>query len=178
MLAIPQRSEEEVRANAAFDALLWALSRPGQVRQLPEPGEASIIAALVDRECRVHAADPLLIPQISATGALLSEIGAADHVFLGRLSASAILSAVQRGSDLYPDDGATVILRATLGEGAALRLTGPGVDGACELRVAGLPEGFWQARADLIRYPTGFDLFLVDGTRVVGVPRSTLVEDL
>ena len=178
MLATPAPSPAETRDNAAFDALLWTLSRPGLARDLPEPGEGAIITALLDRECLVYAADPLLMPEIMRTGAELADIEKADHVFLGAMTSSGPLDVIAIGSDFYPDEGATVIIRASIGSGAAVRLTGPGVDGAVTLQLAGLPEGFWKARAARLRYPMGFDLFFVDGARVVGVPRSTTVEEL
>ncbi len=176
MLSVPHRSEAEIRANASFDALLWTLSRPGRIRELPEPGETPIIEALIDRECRVHSTDPRLISQIMRTGANIAELSEADHVFLGQLSDLDMLNGFRLGSDLYPDDGATVVIRAEIGTGQNLRLSGPGVDGIVDLRVGGLPLQFWRARAKLLRYPTGFDLFLLDGHQVVGLPRSTSVE--
>ncbi|WP_197919280.1 phosphonate C-P lyase system protein PhnH [Thiosulfatihalobacter marinus] len=178
MLATPAPSLAESRDNAAFDALLWTLSRPGLPRDLPEPGEQSIVPALLDRECLVYAADPLLMPEIMRTGAELADIDKADHVFLGAMATSEPLADIAIGSDYYPDEGATVIVRASLGAGSGVRLTGPGVDGAVTLQLGGLPNGFWKARAARLRYPMGFDLFFVDGARVVGVPRSTTVEEL
>ena len=178
MLATPQPSPAETRDNAAFDALLWALSRPGLVRTLPEPGEAPIIAALLDRECNAHTADPLLMPEILRTGAHVADIDAADHVFLGAMTSSDPLSRIAIGSDFYPDDGATVIVRAQIGAGPALRLTGPGVDVDLTLQLDGLPDGFWAARAARLRYPMGFDLFFIDGARVIGMPRSSTVQVL
>jgi alpha-D-ribose 1-methylphosphonate 5-triphosphate synthase subunit PhnH len=178
MASVPHHSEAERRANAAFDTLLRALSRPGLPHRLPAPGEAPVIEALLDRECRVHSTDPRLIPAIIRTGATVTDLAAADHVFLGRMAHPAALGAVSLGSDLYPDEGATVVLQATFGRGARLRLSGPGVDGAHELRIGGLPEGVWQTRTGLIRYPTGFDLFLLDGADAIGLPRSTTVEML
>lgn len=178
MLATPSPSPAETRDNASFDGLLWSLSRPGLPRTLPEPGEASIIAALLDRECRVHSADPLLMPEIMRTGAELVDIEYADHVFFGTMTASEPFAQIAIGSDLYPDDGATIIIRAGFGTGQTLRLTGPGVDGSITVQVDGLPDGFWAARAAHIRYPMGFDLLLLDGDQVIGVPRSTIVEVL
>lgn len=178
MFATPTPSPAETRDNAAFDALLWTLSRPGLPRDLPQPGEGSIITALLDRECLVYAADPLLMPEIMRTGAELADVDRADHVFLGAMATSDPLTDIAIGSDYYPDDGATVIIRASIGSGPALRLTGPGVDGAVTLQLEGLPDRFWKARAARLRYPMGFDLFFVDGARVVGVPRSTTVEEL
>jgi alpha-D-ribose 1-methylphosphonate 5-triphosphate synthase subunit PhnH len=178
MLTAPRPSEAETRANAAFDALLWALSRPGRPRRLPEPGEGSVIEALLDRECRVHSADPRLIPAIMRTGAAVADLEAADHVFLGRLEDAFLLAGLRLGSDLYPDGGATVVVRGEIGRGPALCVTGPGVDGRLELRLGGLPDGFWEMRAGLTRYPMGFDLFVLDGAEIVGLPRSTAVEAL
>lgn len=178
MLATPLPSQAETIDNATFDALLWALSRPGLARGLQEPGEAPIIRALLDRECRAYAADPLLMAEIMRTGAEITEIGEADHIFLGALTTSDMLSKIVIGSDLYPDDGATVIIRARVGSGPALRLTGPGIDGELIVQIDGLPDGFWAARAARLRYPMGFDLFVLDGSNLLGLPRSTQVEVL
>lgn len=178
MLATPAPSSAETRDNAAFDTLLWALSRPGLPRDLPEPREGSIITALLDRECLVYSADPLLLPEIMRTGAELADIDQADHVFLGAMASSDPLAEISIGSDFYPDDGATLIVRANIGSGNAVRLTGPGIEDAVTVQLGGLPDGFWKARAARLRYPMGFDLFFVDGARVVGVPRSTKIEEL
>ncbi|OUS06611.1 phosphonate C-P lyase system protein PhnH [Rhodobacterales bacterium 52_120_T64] len=178
MLTTPVQSPEEAAGNATFDALLWALSRPGMARTLPEPSDSPIIDALIDRECKVHCNDPLLVPQILRSGANQIDIVGADHVFLAVLDDIAALDDVAKGSDLYPDDGATVVLQVTLDRGPRVQLSGPGVDGTLALRIGGLPAGFWQRRAALSRYPMGFDLFLRDGAQVVGIPRSTKVEVL
>ncbi|MEM8630411.1 MAG: phosphonate C-P lyase system protein PhnH [Pseudomonadota bacterium] len=171
----PVPSAEDTRANATYDALLWALSRPGQIRELPDTGEQQIIDALLDRECRVYAADPRLIPAILRSGAEVAELEEADHVFLGPLTSLGALPQICRGSDLYPDDGATVILSADLTKAPRLRLTGPGVDGSLDVGIGGLPIGFWQDRRRLMRYPMGFELFVLDGNRIMGLPRSTNV---
>ena len=178
MVAIPRPSLAETRANETFDALLWCMSRPGLTRRLPKAGESPIIEALLDRECRVHSAVPGLMSEIMRTGAAISEIEDADHVFLGTLSAPDVLKQVQTGNDLYPDHGATVIARAAFGQGQRLRMSGPGVDGTVEVSISGLPDGFWQTRSALIRYPIGFDVFLIDHEMLIGVPRSTSVEVL
>ncbi|MEO0544185.1 MAG: phosphonate C-P lyase system protein PhnH [Pseudomonadota bacterium] len=178
MSALPTPTLEERQANATFDALIWSLSRPGLSRSLPDEGETPIVDALIDRECNVFSADALLMPAILRTGAHIAELAEADHVFLGHMESSDPLQVIKQGSDLYPDDGATVIVRAKFGGGDRLRFSGPGVDGVEELSVSGLPHGFWQIRAQIMRYPMGFDLFLLDGSDIVGVPRSTIVEVL
>lgn len=178
MPAAPVQTPAEARDNATYAALMWALARPGLPRDLPAPGEGAIIDALLDAECRAHATDPQLLPALARAGAEIAGIEAADHVFLGQLTDVALLARIACGSDLYPDDGATVVLRARIGTGPALRLTGPGIDGALDLRLGDLPAGFWPARAQAIRYPMGWDLFIIDGARVIGLPRSTRIEVL
>jgi len=176
MLTTPAPDAEETQANAAFEAALWACSRPGLPRQLPAPGEAALIAALLDRECAAYAGDPLLIPALAQTGAGLVDLCQADHAFLGRLQDITLLGQCRTGSDLYPDQGATLVIRAKFAQGPRIRLTGPGVDGAVVIQLDGLPAGFWQERARLIRYPMGFDIFFLDGECLIGLPRSTKVE--
>jgi len=174
----PTPSLAETRANQTFDALLWALSRPGHIRTLPEAGDGAIVEALMDRECTGNAIDPRLIPTILRTGAEIQTLEHAEYVFMGACTDANLVTAVKRGSDLYPDDAATVVVHAQFDQGQPLRLTGPGVDKEITLRIGGLPDGFWQARAASIRYPMGPDLFVLDGARVMGVPRTTDVEVL
>lgn len=122
MLEAPIPSQDETRANRAFDALLMALSQPGDVQTLPAVEEQTIVEALLDRECCVYCADPMLMPGVLATGAMIAEANAADHMFLGNTIDPETLAKIRVGSDLYTDDGATVIVRATLGSGPQLRL--------------------------------------------------------
>lgn len=178
MLTVPTASVEETRGNETFDALLWALSRPGMPRDIAPDAEAAIIDALIDRECKVYCADPVMMPLILKTGALLADVCTADHAFLGKLVDINVMDHLKAGSDLYPDDGATIVVKAQIGTGERLRLSGPGIDGSLEINIDGLPQGFWAKRADCLRYPMGFDIFLIDAGRVIGLPRSTQIEVL
>ena len=174
----PRPDGEERRDNAVFEALLWALARPGEVREMPEPGPVPLARALLDRECRVHA------PRL---GGLLAEIGAipmppeaADHAFLDLSDAAGVgtFSRLPAGDPLHPERGATAVATARIGEGVRLRLKGPGIEGAREVRLGGLHPGLWQARTRLCLYPMGIELILVDGARLLALPRSTAVEVL
>ncbi|MGV3573927.1 MAG: phosphonate C-P lyase system protein PhnH [Devosia sp.] len=179
MLTVAPPDAIELRSNATFEALMWALSRPGDSRDMPETGLAAIAETLVDLECTVFINDPALRSEIAATGALVAEdISQADHVFLSSLEGTdAQLATIRCGSALYPDDGATLVANVRHGVGQRVRLSGPGVDGTLELTLSVSP-GFWAMRAMLCAYPEGFDMLLVDGRSVIGVPRSTLVEVL
>ena len=134
MQPVPRPDPDEIRDNATFAALMWALARPGRLQTLPQPGMEVIALALCDRENRVHADDPALAAVLQGAGAALVPPELADHVFAAVAPRLAVLRA---GSALYPDEGATLVLPARLDEGPALRLTGPGVDGAQVVQVRG-----------------------------------------
>jgi alpha-D-ribose 1-methylphosphonate 5-triphosphate synthase subunit PhnH len=179
MLTVALPDAAETRSNATFEALMWALARPGEIRELPAPGLAPVLEALIDLECTAYGDTAELRQLIFIAGATVGDaIGVADHVFLEHLGDDpTALSLVRCGSALYPDDGATVVIAAQVGQGQMVRMRGPGVDGAAELKLAVTPA-FWELRARLCGYPEGFDLFIVDGLRVIGIPRSTTIEVL
>jgi alpha-D-ribose 1-methylphosphonate 5-triphosphate synthase subunit PhnH len=179
MLTVAPPDAFELRTNGTFEALMWALSRPGDIRDMPEAGLVPVIEALVDLECAVFADAPDLRAEVAATGALLvDDLSQADHVFLSSLEGlESRLTSLRCGSALYPDDGATLVAVARHGTGQRLRLSGPGVDGVTEISL-GVSPGFWALRDMLCAYPEGFDVFFVDGRSVIGIPRSTKVEVL
>jgi alpha-D-ribose 1-methylphosphonate 5-triphosphate synthase subunit PhnH len=179
MLTIAPPDAAEQRCNATFEALMWSMARPGEPQMLPALGLAGVVETLVDIECSVFAEDQALRTYAAETGArIVDDPADADHVFLESLDApEALLVAIPCGSALYPDDGATVVANAPHGRGHRLRLTGPGIEGVRELAL-GVSPAFWNLRAQLCAYPEGFDLLLVDGPAVVGIPRSTKVEVL
>ncbi|HWL55218.1 MAG TPA: phosphonate C-P lyase system protein PhnH [Paracoccus sp. (in: a-proteobacteria)] len=169
---------QETQDNATFEALMWALSRPGEVRTLPEPGFPGIAQALADLETPVWTDDADLIPVLERCGAKPAAIGQAELLFAGTAAGNASAAAQARtGSALYPDEGATLIAAAALAGPTRLRLTGPGIETVREV-ATDLPAAFWRTRNRRIAYPAGFDLFLVEGRRVLGLPRSTMIEVL
>ena len=125
--SVPVPDAFEARTNATFDALMWALSRPGTVQTLPAPGMTGLVEALADRECKVFCDDADLSDFVAFTGATLVPAAAADHAFLGLDRAEGLknLEQIPVGSALYPDDGATVVAFARFGEGQRLRLCWP-----------------------------------------------------
>lgn len=177
MMTVTPPDSAEALANGVFDALMWALSRPGRIGTLPEAGFGPIALTLVDLETTVFTDDAALKPVILEAGAcLVDDIALADHVFLGSPSGQSI-APVACGTALYPDEGATLVLSSVLGGGQRIRLTGPGIDGE-EIVSAAVPDGFWALRNRLCTYPEGFEVFLVEDTRVLGIPRSSKVEVL
>lgn len=179
MLTIAAPEPSELRTSATYEALMWALARPGDSREMPETGLAAIVETLVDLECSVLSYDPALRNIAAATGARLTDdFYSADHLFLVSLDGlEQRLPSINCGSALYPDDGATLVVEAKHEPGQRVRLSGPGIDGSTEI-VLGMSPGFWAMRAMLCTYPEGFDLLVVDGCSVIGIPRSTQVEVL
>lgn len=175
--ATPVPDAFETRSNATFEALMWALARPGTVQDLPSPDVAGIAEALLDRECRVFCDDAALAARVSSFGAALVPVALADHCFLSPTDQESFAQ-VPVGSDLYPDAGATVISSAQFGKGQKLRLTGPGIESRIDIALGGLADWLWPLRAARCRYPAGFDLFLTCGAQVIGLPRSTRIEVL
>lgn len=175
-IAFPVPDEEERRDNAAFEAVLRGMARPGTEQLLPEKGLLPVALSLVDLETRIYCDDPALHEPLVRTGAAFVTLEEADHLFLSGQLTAALASSVGTGSSLYPDQGATVVASAKLNDGPPVRLTGPGVDGTLTISPAIAPA-FWEARAR-IAYPAGFELILVEGRRIVCLPRSTVVEVL
>lgn len=176
MLTVAAPDAAEARCNATFQALMWAMSRPGEARDMGELGLVPVVEALIDRECVVHTDNAALSSMIADTGATLGTVEVADHLFLDSIDIEALV-AVRCGSALYPDDGATVVAQVGHRNGPRLRLTGPGINGTRDISLA-IPAAFWSLRAELCAYPEGFDLLLIDGHQVIGIPRSTHVEVL
>jgi len=174
-------TSDDIRTNAAFEEMMWALSRPGIVRTLPKGGMAVMAESLVDRECSFHVSDdPDLHQALTRSGARAVSVGEADYVFttVDTGDKVATLSSLSSGTLAYPDEAATLIAAARFGLGQRLRLTGPGIKGDQTIAIDGIHPSFWQLRAKAIRYPLGWDLYLVDGDEIVGLPRSTKIEVL
>lgn len=178
LTAVPVPDAFEARTNATFEALMWALSRPGTVQTLPAPGMEGIAEALLDRECRVFCDNPAFADSIAAFGTARVALPLADHCVVSLETDPGRMAQIAVGSALYPDDGATLVAEARFGAGQRLRLTGPGIETHVDIALDGIAPGFWALRATLCRYPAGFDLFLICGAQVIGLPRSTTIEVL
>lgn len=181
MAAILQPTAAEARANRNYEALLWALSRPGEIRTLASSGVDAIIEALCDQEVSLFSNDETLPIRLNALGLRFAELERADYVAIaGQLDAesAALLRSAKCGSRLYPETAATVILEADLGHGPEFALSGPGINGRRTVRISGITPDFWSVRQAACAFPLGWDTFLVDGASVMGLPRSTAIEVL
>ena len=167
----------EASAHKVFDALLQAISRPGQVNTLPQAGLLQFIDTLIDLDTTTHNRVTDLQPAIVASRTRLVALEMAEHVFADDpQDATAIAEKLSIGDALYPDLGATIYVTCAH-QGQKLRLSGPGIPQSTEVATA-LPAAFWQARNKACTYPAGFEVVIVEGNRLIAIPRSTKVEVL
>lgn len=177
-----------------FRGVLDALSRPGRIvdlgapAQAPDPlmaGTAAILATLADDTT------PVWLDAAASVGAAPAWVGFQTGVPIASGPADAVLAVVADGAALpdfadfplgtaeYPDRSATIVLQvAALEGGPALVLAGPGIKDAAVVAPEGLPAGFVaRMKTNRALFPRGVDLFLVAGSRVVGLPRSVRVAE-
>lgn len=180
-MAVSTISPLEIRTQSTFSALMWALSYPGRPQPLAVAGLAlyeAIGEALIDLETSYFSADAELERRLAFTGARKRAPSAARYQFYPELRSADLprLADAPTGSYAYPDEAATLVVGCAMGHGQTLRLIGPGISDPVDLLIDGIPDAFWALRERAIRYPLGWDLFLVAGDTVYGVPRSTIVE--
>lgn len=176
-------------AQRVFRAALEAMSRPGTIHQLPSvealagrSAAAGPILALADLMAPVAgmgtAASDVVAEIGRVTGAPVVELPAARLVLSLESDPDAI-GELATGDAFAPQNGALVCqLVDAVGDGEPWLLTGPGVDGSIELRVAGLDPRFLEARARKVAdFPAGIDVLLIDARgAIAALPRTTKVE--
>lgn len=180
-MAVPLMNPQEERNHATFTALMRALSHPGREQTLPDTGLAAFVAigeALVDLETSYYTPHDALAATLARTGARFLSPTQARYQFYPHLHDQHLdyLRVAPAGDYVAPEDSATLVVGCVIGSGPAMELRGPGIRSAIEVRIDGLPAAFWSLRAGTLRYPLGWDVFLVAGDRVIGLPRTTRAE--
>lgn len=178
-------------AQRAFRAVLDALARPGRLGRLAGmpaapglgPAATAVALALTDFET------PVWLDGAAAAAAeylrfhcgcpLVDERAAAAFGFCAEPAALPGLLGFATGSDLYPEQSATLVIEVDgLAEDGGLRLLGPGIQRERRLRIAGLREGVWREWRQLGElFPRGVDLILTCGDTLAALPRTVKVED-
>lgn len=185
-------------SQAVFRSALQALSHPGRIvelshdAQVPPQGHgasAALLLALLDPDCRLWLSPSLAGSDAAAwlrfhTGCVLVEEPAqAQFAWIGEGDACPPLDAFAQGSDAYPDQSATCVIDvmevSAPAEGNAPRWTlrGPGIQDRNAIAVEGLAPAFaaqWSANHAL--FPRGVDVFLAAPRCIVGLPRTTRIE--
>jgi alpha-D-ribose 1-methylphosphonate 5-triphosphate synthase subunit PhnH len=184
----PGFADPVLDGQAAFRAVLDAMSRPGRIRRAgsalrpPAPlsqAAAAVLLTLADADTgfahdagsdaeswlRFHCGMKL-VPQ-------------ADATFVLAAGTAPPLTALAQGSEEEPQGGATLVIQvAGLVEGEGWRLTGPGIEAEHRLRVDGAPAGFVAAwAANRAGFPCGVDVVLCAGDRLAALPRSVMIAE-
>jgi alpha-D-ribose 1-methylphosphonate 5-triphosphate synthase subunit PhnH len=190
----PGFSDPVFQSQAAFRALLAALSEPGTLQQVaaditPPEGLATATATalltLADYETPVWLPEALRNGPAGAwlrfhCGATLVENPAeAAFAVIDGAADEPSLSAFNLGTDQSPDRSTTVIVQVNRLEGGpALTLAGPGILGSRDIAPQGLRSGFTdELRENGALYPLGVDVLLAHGEGLIGLPRSTQIEE-
>jgi alpha-D-ribose 1-methylphosphonate 5-triphosphate synthase subunit PhnH len=164
------------RQQTVFRQLLRAFSFPGRIETMTE-GDAltQTLATLVDREATL--ADPQNLLNDLTRQRLQARMAGPERaqfiVAAGRLPP---IFEPSLGTLESPEQSATILLKVTsLGKGACWHLTGPGIATTQTLAIAGLDPA-WLVRRQVWNegFPLGVDLILMDETRVVALPRTTV----
>lgn len=174
-------------AQNAFRRVLDALARPGQrvtldaqVAGLPLGSAlAQLLLTLTDGDTPVwwqHANAELEQWLRFHTGAAVTR-RPAEAAFSVITSPSALpaLDTFATGSMAAPESSGTLLVELpSLDTGPAMQWRGPGIQDACTVRLAGLPNDFWpQWQANHAAFPQGVDIVFTCGHEAVGLPRTT-----
>lgn len=83
------------------------------------------------------------------------------------------------GDERYPDRSTTLfVVCEALSGGPPVHVRGPGIEHKSMIAPSGLHETFWDhVEANHNLFPLGVDLLLVSGSDLIGLPRSTKVQN-
>jgi alpha-D-ribose 1-methylphosphonate 5-triphosphate synthase subunit PhnH len=178
-------------AQAVFRQALHALAMPGRpvclpplasVRQQGHASSALLLLALLDSDCTLWLSSSVAGTDVQAwlrfhTGCrIVDDPSMARFLWLATGDDWPKLSAMNAGTDEYPDQSATCIVEvpAVSEEAPMWTLQGPGIKDRIELAITELPEDFeaqWADNQSL--FPRGVDVFLTTPTKLFGLPRTT-----
>jgi alpha-D-ribose 1-methylphosphonate 5-triphosphate synthase subunit PhnH len=186
-------ADPAIDAAAVFRTLLEAMARPGRIERLPialaAPPSLGVEAAqLCLTLCDLDT--PLWIDQAYAGEAstaylrfhagcpVVSAIEDAAFLLVAPANVPQALQRCRIGTAEYPDRSATLIVPLeSMRDRGGVRLAGPGIKTEHRLAITPEPHDFWPALiANHQRFPLGADCFLVAPAQVVGLPRSTMID--
>ncbi|KAG1213502.1 hypothetical protein G6F35_010268 [Rhizopus arrhizus] len=161
-------------AQTTFRTALQALAHPGRVHQIvAETGVpagqstamTALLLTLVDVDPplwlpRTVGADVLAFLRFHCACPIVPSPALARFAAVPAGCDAPALSACHQGDPAYPDLSTTLLMDvASLSEGEAVTLSGPGIQTRQALSVDGLPDGFWREwRLNHQRFPLGVDV--------------------
>src|SRR5580698_10857285 len=184
-------ADKVLSAQNTFRSVMDAMARPGSVHCIASAsgtpsgmmrGTAAIALTLFDHDTPLW-----LDPRMSETSdvakwlkfhtsaPVVADSSICNFALIGDPSALPSLDRFAFGSNEYPDRSTTLILQvASLTQGAAFELSGPGIDGTAVLHAAIQPSDlFERLTINAALFPRGIDVVLVSDDAVVALPRTT-----
>lgn len=186
-------AESVADAQAVFRAILDATAHPGRIVGLPERrlpahrGDLSnaataVALTLLDIDTPTWLGAELIgcrdFLKFHCGAPLTDRPSQCRFAFSGDPSHLPQLANFDLGTPQFPERSTTLVIEVPkLDSAAGATLRGPGIESAVNLRIEGLPVGFWQSRADLAPlFPLGIDLLFTCGAKLAALPRTTIVE--
>lgn len=181
------------QSQATFRALLDALAEPGTERPVDgiadaplDPVSAAVIATLADFETTLWRDSALTTPEVEAwlafhTGApIVTDPSRAAFALIGAAETCPDFGDFALGTDVDPSTSTTLILAvAGFDAGRPYRLSGPGIECRRDVTIAAAPHDLAARLAtNGALFPRGVDLILAGPTSVMGLPRTTRIEEI
>ena len=184
-------ADKVLAAQSTFRSVMDAMARPGTVQRIqavsgvPTPmmrGAAAIALTLFDQDTPVWLDSRLAATmdvakwiKFHTSAPVIADPAICAFAVVADAAALPSFEQFAFGSGEYPDRSTTIILQvASLTEGPAYELRGPGIDGATILRAAiGVPDLLDRLALNASLFPRGIDLVLVSGESIVALPRTT-----
>src|ERR1700760_1368642 len=184
-------ADKVLSAQSTFRSVMEAMARPGSVQSVtasvgtPPPmmrGVAAIALTLLDHDTPIWLDQKMSETMEVATwlkfhsGApIVADCSISHFALIADAAALPDLDRFSLGSNEYPDRSTTLILQvASLTEGPAYELRGPGIDGSAVLNATFEPKDLFDRLAiNAALFPRGIDVVLVADDAMVAIPRTT-----
>jgi alpha-D-ribose 1-methylphosphonate 5-triphosphate synthase subunit PhnH len=184
-------ADRVLAAQSTFRSVMDAMARPGSVQRIeaasgiPAPlmrGSAAIALTLFDQDTPVwlgarlaDVTDVAKWIKFHTSAPVVADASVCHFAVIADATALPDFERFAQGTAEYPDRSTTIILQvASLTEGPAYELRGPGIDGTASLRAAvGVADFTARLALNAALFPRGIDLVLVSGDLVVALPRTT-----
>ena len=180
-------------AQSTFRKVMDATARPGLIETVAPvegapavlaPAAAAIALTLFDHDTPIWLDAPLAASdavtswlRFQTSCPIVTEGECCAFALIGDVTALPSLESFALGTPDYPDRSTTLVVEIEAFEGGRpLTLTGPGIRTQEEIAPVGLPDmfpHFWSENRQ--KFPRGIDLILVAGTKVLCLPRTTIV---
>ena len=178
-------------AQSTFRSVMEAMARPGSIHRvtafvgMPPPmtcGTAAIALTLFDHDTPIwldekmsETTDVARWLKFHSGAPIVTDSSISAFALIGDPRALPELERFAFGSNEYPDRSTTLILQvASLTQGPACELRGPGIDGSTVINATFEPKDLFDRLAiNAALFPRGIDVVLVADDAIAAIPRTT-----